>query len=139
MSDQKFEAINRLSATGPLVQVVVNGVDATALINTGFEASVIDGEFAESLGVPITPAGVNQKPDGSLFFRTATGCCVEIAIPSIGATLPSHLCRIGCFSQEIDGKTRQSPYEVILSRDALAGRLRFTYNGIEGRFSLESH
>ena len=137
MSDQKFEAINRLAAEGPLVKVTVNGVAACALINTGFEASVIDGEFAESLGVPIIPAGVNQKPDGSLFFSTATGCRVDIAI--IGAILTNHPCQIGRLSKEIDGKTWQAPYKVILSRDALAGKLRFTYNGIEGRFSLESH
>ena len=139
MSDQKFEAINRLAAEGPLVKVTVNGVAACALINTGFEASMIDGEFAESLGVPIKPAGVNQKPDGSLFFSTATGCRVDIAIPLIGAILTNHPCRIRRPSKEIDGKTWQAPYKVILSRDALAGRLRFTYNGIEGRFSLESH
>ena len=135
-ADSKFEEINRLSAEGPLVKVRVNGNDAVALVNTGFEASVIDGDCAKSLGVEITPAGVNRRPGGELLLVTATGCHVDIEIPSVGVGLPGHPCRIGDFSREVGGKTLRAPYDVILSRDALAGKIRFVYNGIEGQFDL---
>ena len=137
MSDSKFEDINRLSAEGAQVKVKVNGKDATALINTGHEPSIIDIEFAESLGVEIIPAGPRHESDGSFRFYTATGCHVEIAIPSANCILPSHPVCTGRFSREVGGKTIRDPYDLILSRDALQS-LRFVYDGMRGRFSLDS-